>query len=70
MKFTQSRKQQARGIIHKTKKFAIQQVFRYPVPVGFQELLSGTSLIRTRHYGYIFHQFRLQNEHKNILSLY
>ena len=26
--------------------------------------------IKTRHYGHIIHQFRLENEHKNILSLY
>jgi len=26
--------------------------------------------IKTRHYGYIFHQFRLQNENKNEISLY
>jgi len=31
---------------------------------------SSLNRIKTRHYGYIFYQFRIQNEHKDIMSLY
>jgi len=58
------------GYSNKNRMPKMAQIYRVAQNVSYWHESSLKNRIKTCRYGSIFQYFRLQNEHKNIISLY